>query len=231
MPMGILRAAQLKVETTLVKNASSPGKPSSVAKPKRQTQAERREATQAMVLESACRIFGEKGYADTSLKDIADDLGLTISPIYHYFGNKQALFLAVTEAMELEFTKQIEAFSFSAERIDPIEIWDMLIAMTQRPNFVRIVLQDAPIVLGRERWGNTSVVTAVTRVFQEQLELMYESGSLAHQLSDKDVVLLRRMLIGCFSEAALMLVENPDYDSRPLMLKVLSLFGATPAAK
>ena len=78
------------------------------AKPKRQTQAERRETTQIKVLESACRIFGSKGYADTSLKDIAADLGLTITPIYHYFGNKQSLFLAVTEAMELEFSQQIE---------------------------------------------------------------------------------------------------------------------------
>ncbi|MBQ0760106.1 MAG: TetR/AcrR family transcriptional regulator [Zhongshania sp.] len=210
------------------KDISSPKKSgvrTATEKPKRQTQAERREATQAMVLESACRIFGEKGFADTSLKDIADDLGLTITPIYHYFGNKQSLFLAVTEAMELEFTKQIEAFSFSTEKLDLIEIWDMLIEMTQRPNFVRIVLRDAPIILGRERWENTSVVQAVSRIFQDQLSLLYESGSLAKPLSENDVLLLQRMLIGCFSEAALMLVVNPDYDSRPLMLRVLTLFG------
>jgi AcrR family transcriptional regulator len=217
------------VGATLGKDASSPKKLSiaaMAAKPKRQTQAERREATQAMVLESACQIFGSKGYADTSLKDIADDLGLTITPIYHYFGNKKALFLAVTEAMELEFTKQIEDFSFSSAQLNVIEIWDMLVAMTQRPNFVRIVLQDAPIVLGRERWEGTSVVQAASKIFQDQLLLLYESGSLAYQLSENDVVLLQRMLIGCFSEAALMLVANPDYDSRPLMLKVLAIFGA-----
>jgi hypothetical protein len=62
--------------------------------------------------------------------------------------------------------------------------------------------------------------------FQDQLLFLYESGSLAYQLSENDVVLLQRMLIGCFSEAALMLVANPDYDSRPLMLKVLAIFGA-----
>ena len=120
-------------------------------KPKRQTQAERRETTQTKVLESACRIFGSKGYADTSLKDIAEDLGLTITPIYHYFGNKQSLFLAVTEAMELEFSKQIEVIGFKAEQVNLIEIWDILIEITQQPYFARIVLSDAPIILGRQR--------------------------------------------------------------------------------
>ncbi|CAA0118257.1 HTH-type transcriptional regulator TtgR [Zhongshania aliphaticivorans] len=193
-------------------------------KPLRQTQAERREATQIKVLESACRIFGEKGYADTSLTDIADDLGLTITPIYHYFGNKKSLFLAVTESMEQEFTARLEAFSSNVEKINPINVWDMLIEMTHRQDFVRIVLSDAPIVLGRERWKDTSVVQAVSRIFREQLTLFVKSSGLSTPLSENDIELMQRMLIGCFTEAVLMLAENPDYDSRPLILKTLGLF-------
>jgi AcrR family transcriptional regulator len=195
-------------------------------KPKRQTQAERRETTQTKVLESACRIFGSKGYADTSLKDIAEDLGLTITPIYHYFGNKQSLFLAVTEAMELEFSKQIEVVGFKAEQVNLIEIWDILIEITQQPYFARIVLSDAPIILGRQRWEDTSVVKAVSRIFRDQLSLFFNNGSSASLLSENDVVLLQRMLMGCFTEAALMLAANPNYDSRPLILKILPILSA-----
>jgi AcrR family transcriptional regulator len=194
-------------------------------KPKRQTQAERRETTQTKVLESACRIFGSKGYADTSLKDIAEDLGLTITPIYHYFGNKQSLFLAVTEAMELEFSKQIEVIGFKAEQVNLIEIWDILIEITQQPYFARIVLSDAPIILGRQRWEDTSVVKAVSRIFRDQLSLFFNNGSSASLLSENDVVLLQRMLMGCFTEAALMLAANPNYDSRPLILKILPILS------
>tara|TARA_R110001592_G_scaffold35196_4_gene119998 strand:- start:6331 stop:6984 length:654 start_codon:yes stop_codon:yes gene_type:complete len=196
-----------------------------VTKPKRQTQAERRETTQTKVLESACRIFGSKGYADTSLKDIAEDLGLTITPIYHYFGNKQSLFLAVTEAMELEFSKQIEVIGFKAEQVNLIEIWDILIEITQQPYFARIVLSDAPIILGRARWEDTSVVKAVSRIFRDQLSLFFNNGSSASLLSENDVVLLQRMLMGCFTEAALMLAANPNYDSRPLILKILPILS------
>ncbi|MBQ0760127.1 MAG: TetR/AcrR family transcriptional regulator [Zhongshania sp.] len=196
------------------------------AKPKRQTQAERRETTQIKVLESACRIFGSKGYADTSLKDIAADLGLTITPIYHYFGNKQSLFLAVTEAMELEFSQQIEGIGLRAEKVSLIEIWDMLIEKTQQPYFARIVLSDAPIILGRERWEDTSVVRAVTKIFRDQLSLYFEQSDSVPLLSENDVVLLQRMLMGCFTEAALMLAANPNYDSRPLIFKILRILSS-----
>lgn len=204
---------------------AGPRVPAVKQKAKPRTQAERRETTQAKVLESARRIFGTKGYADTSLKDIADDLGLTITPIYHYFGNKQALFLAVTEAMELEFATQIEEFAAVTTKIDLMEIWDLLIGMTQQPNFVRIVLSDGPVYLGRERWEDTSVVKAVSKIFRDQLSHLSENDDLTSRLSENDQVLLQRMMIGCFSEAALMLAANPGYDSRPLILKILRLLG------
>ena len=57
----------------------------------RRTQAERRAQSRQAVLDSACRLFGEKGYADTSLEEISADCGLTIRPVYHYFGNKKSL--------------------------------------------------------------------------------------------------------------------------------------------
>ena len=66
---------------------------------KRRSQAERRAETHKLVLASACRLFGERGYAATSLDDIAVDCGVTTRPIYHYFGNKKALFAAVNEAI------------------------------------------------------------------------------------------------------------------------------------
>ena len=66
----------------------------------RRTQAQRREETRQAGLDSACQLFGEKGYSRTSLEEIAADCGLTIRPIYHYFGNKKALFSAVNEVME-----------------------------------------------------------------------------------------------------------------------------------
>jgi AcrR family transcriptional regulator len=43
------------------------------------------------VLEAAGRIFYERGYADTSVQDIADELGILKGSLYHYIDSKEDL--------------------------------------------------------------------------------------------------------------------------------------------
>ncbi|MEM7611285.1 MAG: TetR/AcrR family transcriptional regulator [Pseudomonadota bacterium] len=43
------------------------------------------------LLRAAARCFNEKGYSGTSLKDVADKLGLTDAAIYYYINGKQQL--------------------------------------------------------------------------------------------------------------------------------------------
>jgi AcrR family transcriptional regulator len=89
----------------------------------RRTQAQRRAAPKQAVLESACRLFGEKGYADTSLEEIAEDCGLTIRPIYHYFGNNKALFAAVNDVMAARIVASIKTGEEGAGGADIVEHW------------------------------------------------------------------------------------------------------------
>lgn len=46
---------------------------------------------------SALGLFAERGFAGTSIRDIAKSTGLSISNIYHHFGNKEGLLLAILE--------------------------------------------------------------------------------------------------------------------------------------
>jgi len=46
---------------------------------------------------SALELFAERGFVGTSIRDIAKDTGLSISNIYHHFGNKEGLLLAILE--------------------------------------------------------------------------------------------------------------------------------------
>ena len=43
------------------------------------------------ILRSASYAFGERGYYETGMRDIASDLGMTVGNLYYYFENKQAL--------------------------------------------------------------------------------------------------------------------------------------------
>lgn len=49
------------------------------------------------LIDKATEIFRTKGYAQTSINDIAAELGLRRSSVYHYFANKEELLAALIE--------------------------------------------------------------------------------------------------------------------------------------
>lgn len=173
-----------------------------VQKEKR-TQKERRAETQLAVLESACRLFGEKGYAKTSLDDIASDCGVTITPIYHYFGNKKQLFNAVTERLELELSEALRLSAESAGDFMALETWTAFLDTCKDAKFRQIILIDAPNILGRERWQDSTVVKEVKRLLKP------------HKLADTDAgnELIARMLLSALAEAAIMIGESGNVES------------------
>ena len=168
----------------------------------RKTQAQRRAESRQAVLDAATRLFGEKGYADTSLEEIAADCGLTIRPIYHYFGNKKALFAAVNEAMEQRI---IDAMDVGGER--PLaQNWARFLDLCEDPGFRRVVLVDSPNVLGRERWADS----AVTRAAQSTIAAI--GGSDDDVLNRFRAGLLSRVLMAALAETALVIAEAEDIE-------------------
>lgn len=60
------------------------------------------------LLASALRLFSEKGYEGTSIREIIEGAGVTRPVLYYYFENKEDLFRRLVEARFAEFTGQIE---------------------------------------------------------------------------------------------------------------------------
>jgi AcrR family transcriptional regulator len=171
----------------------------SASKPKRRSQAERRAQTRGAVLESASRLFGEKGYEATSLEDIAADCGMTIRPIYHYFGGKQALFEAVNEAMEERILSAQESSGIARSATTGVAAWRSFLALCRDPGFRQVVLIDAPHVLGRTRLRDSPVARAtLDRLHTEEL------GDEARRH------LVARVLVAALGEAALVIAESDD---------------------
>lgn len=168
----------------------------------RRTQAQRRAASRQAVLDSACRLFGEKGYTGTSLEEIAEDCGLTIRPIYHYFGNKKSLFAAVNQVMEARIVESIDTGGDGRGGADIVENWRAFLALCDDPAFRQIVLVDSPNILGRERW-NTSDVSAKARDALQREPRDDPAGRYRQAL-------LNRVVMGAFTEAALMIAEADD---------------------
>jgi AcrR family transcriptional regulator len=177
-------------------------KPASANSGARKTQAERRAESRQAVLDSATRLFGEKGYASTSLEDIASDCGLTIRPIYHYFGNKKALFAAVNELMEQRILESMDTGDGASAGAGILANWRSYLDLCDDPAFRRIVLVDSPNILGRERW----VTSPVTQ--KAQTALKSENGAGSRE--GFRAMLTNRVIMGAFTEAALVVAEAED---------------------
>jgi AcrR family transcriptional regulator len=62
----------------------------------------RRDLVESQIIQEATRLFAERGFSGTSLKDIADATGLTRPALYHYVRSKdEILARLVTELAEL----------------------------------------------------------------------------------------------------------------------------------
>ena len=169
-------------------------------RPERKTQAQRRAESSQAVLESAARLFGQKGYANTSLEDIAADCGLTIRPIYHYFGNKKALFAAVNELMEARILESMDVGDGNKPGAGVVANWRAYLDLCDDPSFRQIVLIDSPNILGRERWATSPVYEKARQGLSRQSEVQLELR----------VALANRVVMAAFTEAALMVAEADD---------------------
>lgn len=62
----------------------------------------RRADTEAAIVAVARRLFAERGYAQTTVKDVAQAAGLSHAAIYSYYANKQALYGAAIASAQAE---------------------------------------------------------------------------------------------------------------------------------
>lgn len=63
--------------------------------------------TTATIIRVATEIFAEDGYADVSLRDIADRVGITPPAIYLYFNDKRRLYVECCRIAFLDMTDKI----------------------------------------------------------------------------------------------------------------------------
>jgi AcrR family transcriptional regulator len=189
------------------------------------TQKERSEATTSELVEVARRLFAADGYAATSLEDVVRGAGVTKGALYHHFGGKRDLFLAVYER-EQEKLAQVQFSAFTRKK----GAWEGFFAATQAffeasldPGVQRITLLDAPSVLGwetmREVEGRYSLVQ-----LQQAIEALIHDGHLA----PRPVAPLASILFGAMCEGAMSVARsaNPRKATKQILAELRTIMEA-----
>ncbi len=116
--------------------------------------AERGDRTRRHLVETATRLFAERGYEETPIELLLTEAGVSRGALYHHFASKEALFEAVLDEAQAGVAVAVRDASRRAP--DPraalragCAAW---LALARDPVVRRIVLLDAPGVVGWERW-------------------------------------------------------------------------------
>ena len=132
--------------------------------------AEKMEETRQRLLAAARVAFAEKGYAAASMDDLTAAVGLTRGALYHHFGDKRGLLLAVVTEIDAAMAARAHAIGQQCGTL-----WDALLAegaayidMAREPEVQRIVLLDGPAVLGDpSQWpSQNSCLQTTTQVLR-----------------------------------------------------------------
>jgi AcrR family transcriptional regulator len=101
------------------------------------------EDTKKEILKIAKKLFGKKGYLQTSIEDILTELGLTKGALYHHFQNKREIFYEVCRTLNEEAGLELEGVSWKEFKALIGTIWKR----AEEQEFVQIWVRDAYSVL------------------------------------------------------------------------------------
>jgi AcrR family transcriptional regulator len=137
----------------------------------------RQRASRDEVLDAAADAFTERGYAATSIDDVADRLGCTKGRVYHYFRTKGELFLGVhRKALEMALSAvqpAAEGGGTAAERLYGMAEAHARLMM-EEASYMRLSVQHTEMGLALEGRTPNSASLEVLRM-RQTYEALFET--------------------------------------------------------
>ena len=176
--------------------------------PKPSLRAQHVEATRAALVAAGRELFGTKGFSATSVDDLAAEAGVTTGALYHHFKTKTDLFAAVFETVHVELLGRAATASAKAKRGHAdglLKGFESFLDAVLEPEVARIIVLDAPAVLGLERYTELDERYAFVAIV-ESLELAHAAG----ELDVRDAETLARLLLGAVTRGAMLVANAAD---------------------
>jgi len=173
------------------------------------SRADQAAARREQLLDVALELFAERGYGWTSMRDLAEEAGVSPGLVYHYFPGKEDLLRAVVH--ERSLVPEIRAVMSTADArpVDEVmlDIVTRFRALLQRRDLLLrlLVTESQTNEMVREVWRDA--VATGSALVADYLQKRVDSGELRpHQ-----PLVAGRMLIPPVVFAHLLGVENSDW--------------------
>jgi len=164
-------------------------------------------ATRERVIRAATELFAAHGYDGTSTEAVLQASGVSRGSLYHHFANKEALFMAVLEAMQARVAQDLAvAADGLTDAVDVLRTgcieW---VRRAGDPVVRQVMLIDGPAVLGWREF----------RAFDERMTLGAIRGALteaagAGRIPHEHVDVFAHIVLATANEIAMMVALADD---------------------
>ena len=138
--------------------------------------------TREILLKNATNLFYEKGYTNTSIREIGARTGISSSIIYHYFKNKEELLFEITHSSTKDL---IQSLRETEERIsDPVEClremltWQTVIFSLKKKKEGKILAIDSYQLRGKRGDIIRKMQREIYDIYLEKVKEIKEKGLL-----------------------------------------------------
>jgi AcrR family transcriptional regulator len=163
--------------------------------------------TRESLIRAGRKLFGEQGFRQTSVEDLARAARVTTGALYHHFPTKTALFEAVFEYAHTEL--MAASMAAAQDATDDLDLlargFEAFLDAVLEADLQRILIFDAPAVLGPARFTELDERYAFAAIVAA-LRAATENGSL--HVDDPETV--TRLLLGALTRGAMLIANSPD---------------------
>lgn len=169
--------------------------------------AEQVRQTRAALVAAGRRLFGQDGFAATSVEDLAREARVTTGALYHHFPNKTALFETVFEGVHAELLEASgRAAAGASDELEALSRgFEAFLDAVLEPDVQQILVTDAPAVLGLARFTELDERYA----FAEIVEAL-QAATTAGKLSVEDPETVARMLLGALMRGGMLIAGSAE---------------------
>lgn len=137
--------------------------------------------TKAKLLEAATELFAKKGFHSSTIRDIASEMNMSIANIYHHFGSKEGLLVAIllnsAEGIVSELHKIAEADMTPLERFR-ILLKTHLLLSCARTKEAKVYFLDREQLTDEGHEINLSIQRDVLEIYRKILGELAQEGYL-----------------------------------------------------
>lgn len=166
---------------------------------------------QLLIMDTALRLFADKGYDKTSIRDIAQETGVNVAMVSYYFGSKEKLLEALFTKHFAFITEKLESILYEKESTAFEKVEKIIDIFTDtlysRQQFNRLMTREASVI---QRGPLFDMILEMKTKNRKLMEKAVKSGQrLGVFRKDVNVFFLSSVLIGSVNQ----ILANSRYEA------------------